>query len=101
MRVEGQYFVYILECCDGSYYVGFTSDPEQRLESHQAGRGGAYTSKRLPVRLLFQEFQPTEAAAARREQQIKRWSRNKKAALISGDMASLQALARKQKKPPR
>jgi putative endonuclease len=47
--------VYILECGDGSYYVGSARHLELRLAEHQAGTGGAYTSKRQPVALVFSE----------------------------------------------
>ena len=46
-----EYFVYILECSDGSFYVGSTNDLAARLETHQSGKGPAYIAKRLPVRL--------------------------------------------------
>jgi putative endonuclease len=88
-------FVYILQCSDGSYYVGSTSDPAQRLDFHQSDRGGTYTAQRLPVSLVYQESHATMADARAREKQIKRWSRVKKAALISGDNAALHAAARR------
>lgn len=89
--------IYILQCCDDSYYVGYATDPSARLEYHQSGRGGRYTSKRLPVRLVFQELQPGLAAAVARERQIKGWPRAKKAALVAADVAALKANARRRK----
>ena len=90
-----QHFVYILHCSDGSYYVGSTSDPTQRLQQHLSARGGTYAAQRLPVSLVFQESHATLADALAREKQIKRWSRVKKAALISGNDAALHAAARR------
>jgi putative endonuclease len=87
------YFTYILECADGSLYVGYATDVERRLEIHQAGRGGLYTSKRLPVRLVFQEEFPTSLLAENRERQLKRWTHAKKLALINGDLARLKSLS--------
>jgi putative endonuclease len=88
-------FVYILRCSDGSYYVGSTRDSlEARVGQHNDGTFGGYTARRRPVLLVFhQEFQQiTDAITA--ERQIKGWSRAKKEALIQGDFAGLQALAR-------
>jgi putative endonuclease len=43
-------WMYILECSDGSYYVGSTKDLEYRLSEHQEGKGAKYTARRLPVK---------------------------------------------------
>ncbi len=45
--------MYILECADGSYYVGSTRDVEKRVDQHNSGKGAAYTSGRRPVRLVY------------------------------------------------
>lgn len=90
-----QYFLYILECSDGTYYVGYTSDPARRLEFHQSGRGSVYTARRLPVSMVFQEPHVTLSAALKREKQVKRWSQTKKAALIAGDTAALHTSAKR------
>ncbi|MFV0555685.1 MAG: GIY-YIG nuclease family protein [Lactovum sp.] len=50
--MEKSYVTYILECVDGSYYCGFSSNLEQRLRQHQEGKGAKYTRSRRPVRLL-------------------------------------------------
>jgi putative endonuclease len=47
--------MYILECADGSYYVGSTRDLERRISEHQRGSGAKYTSNRLPVKLVYGE----------------------------------------------
>lgn len=91
------HFVYILQCSDKTFYVGSSTDPELRLEYHQSGRGGSYTSKRLPVRLVFTEPHPTLEAARARETQIKRWSHAKKCALVAGDSTELRRLARRRR----
>ncbi len=46
------YWLYMLECCDGSYYVGIALDVERRFVEHVLGRGAAYTRARPPVRVL-------------------------------------------------
>jgi predicted GIY-YIG superfamily endonuclease len=86
------WFVYILLCRDGAYYVGCTHDLERRMDEHFAGRGGHYTRCNPPIRLLYQEGFPKRAAAEARERQLKGWTRAKKAALIAGDPARLKAL---------
>ena len=87
-------WVYILKCADGSYYTDSTNNLELRLAQHQAGEGGVYTAKRLPVKLLYSyEFQ-SEHEAFLRERQIKGWSRKKKEALIRGDFEVLIELSK-------
>jgi putative endonuclease len=94
-------FVYILRCADGSYYVGSTRGTlERRVSEHDAGTYGGYTKKRRPVVLAFsQEFADiTDAIAA--ERQVKGWRREKKEALIRGDLSVLPALAARGRKAP-
>ena len=89
-----QYYVYILECSDKSYYTGITNDLSKRLEQHEAGtKRDAYTYKRRPVTLRFhQEFNDV-LQAIYFEKKIKRWTRAKKKALINGEWDMLQILA--------
>ena len=88
-----EYFVYILQCADGSYYVGSTSDLRQRLLAHAEGRTATWTARRLPVRLVHRQACVCQAEAVRRERQIKGWSRTKKEALIQGDLQALKRLS--------
>lgn len=76
-------YVYILECADGSYYTGWTTDLEQRVAAHNAGRGGRYTRSRRPVKLVYWEEHPDRRSAQRRELALKRLARVRKSALIS------------------
>jgi predicted GIY-YIG superfamily endonuclease len=88
-------WMYILECADGSYYVGSTKDLEKRILQHQDGTGTQYTSKRLPVKLVYsEEFEHVSEAYAR-EKQVQNWSRAKREALIQGKYDLLSALAKK------
>lgn len=85
--------MYILECCNGSYYTGSTNDLELRLEQHQNGEGANHTRKFLPVRLVyFEEYERIDEAFYR-EKQVQGWSRKKKEALIKGLSGSLPELA--------
>ncbi len=87
--------VYILRCCDGSYYTGSTWDLERRILEHEAGEGANHTAKRLPVELVYTEEFDRIDNAFQREKQIQGWSRSKKEALIAGKNRVLPNLARK------
>jgi len=76
------WFVYILECSDGSFYTGVTKDIERRLAEHNAGRASRYTRTRLPVRLRYQEPCTGRAEALARECSIKALPRAKKEQLV-------------------
>jgi len=87
-------YVYILRCADGSLYVGWTQNLDDRLSAHNEGRGSTYTFKRRPVCLMYSESFHSEAEAIRRERQLKRWSVAKKESLISGDFERLKHLSK-------
>ena len=86
-------WVYILKCRDASYYTGKTQNLERRIAQHQNGTYKGYTSKRLPVKLVFVEGFATYNDAIKAERQIKGWSHAKKEALIRGDFELLHALS--------
>jgi predicted GIY-YIG superfamily endonuclease len=88
------FFVYILRCADGSYYVGHTDDLELRMAQHHDGTFGGHTSRRRPVELAWSAELPGRAEALERELQLKRWTRAKKEALIRGDWRRLSRLSR-------
>lgn len=91
-------FVYILQCADGSYYVGSHrgDDVATRVGEHQAGKyPGAYTFARRPVTLVWSEWFPRFDEAVLFERRVKGWSRAKKEALIRGDFAALVELAKR------
>ena len=92
------YFVYILKCSDDSYYTGVTNNLEKRVYEHQSGIIKGYTSKRLPIKLVFSERFNDINQAIRFEKQIKGWSRNKKKALINRDFNLLVHLSNLKKK---
>jgi putative endonuclease len=89
-------YLYILCCTDGSYYVGTTRGSfEERVAEHDAGAFDGYTALRPPVTLVFsQHFDRVEDAISA-ERQVKGWRREKKEALIRGDLAALPALSRR------
>jgi len=86
-------YMYILRCCDGSYYTGSTKNLEKRLWEHQNGMGANYTKKRLPVELVYFEEYDRIDVAFYREKQVQNWSKKKKEALINGKIEDLHFLA--------
>jgi len=77
------YFVYILECKDGSLYTGITKDVPKRLDEHNSKDTGAkYTKVRRPVKLVYQESSKDRSSASKREYEIKQFTRSKKLQLI-------------------
>ncbi len=78
------FFCYILECADGTYYTGWTNDPERRVRQHNSGKGARYTRTRRPVRLVYLEEQPDKVTALKRERAIKALSRPQKEKLVGG-----------------
>ena len=86
--------MYILECADGSYYTGSTWDLARRLSEHQSGLGANFTTKRLPVKLVYCEYFDRVDDAFYREKQVQGWSRRKKQALIEGDKEKLVEYSR-------
>lgn len=88
------YFVYIVECKDGSYYTGVTSELEKRINEHNSGFYKGYTSSRLPVKLVYSNRFTNVNDAITAEKQIKGWSRVKNEALIIGDFDFLRKLSK-------
>jgi putative endonuclease len=88
-------YTYILECADGSYYVGSTwKDTEARLGEHNDGTASAYTRTRRPVRLMWAEYFDRMEDAFRLEKQMQGWSRAKRLAVIEGRYGDLPGLSR-------
>jgi putative endonuclease len=82
-------FVYLLRCADGTFYCGWSTDPERRLRQHQAGTASRYTRRRLPVELVYQREFETRSDAMREEVRIKRLTRGEKRALIAARVANV------------
>jgi putative endonuclease len=88
-------YTYILECNDKTYYTGSTLSLKKRLEEHQQGQGANYTSKRLPVSLVYYEEFDRIDDAFYREKQLQNWSHGKKKMLIQGEFTKLSELGKK------
>jgi len=76
------FFCYIVECADGSFYTGWTTDPARRVKQHNRGIGAKYTRQRRPVRLVYVEPLENRSEAMRREHTIKKYSHARKKNLI-------------------
>lgn len=83
-------FVYVLRCCDGTFYVGHTLDLQSREQAHNDGYGSAYTAARRPVQMIYAEEHATISRAVTRERQLKRWTHQKKAALTATNAVALK-----------
>ena len=88
------FWLYILKGSDGSYYTGHTDNLEKRIAEHKHNIIPGYTSKRLPVELVFVEELNSREEAIARERQAKGWGRKKKEALIRRDWNEISKLAR-------
>ena len=89
------FWVYILQCADGSYYTGHTDNLEMRIQQHHVGAiASCYTLNRRPLKLVFSQDFTTREEALASEQQIKGWSRKKKEAMMRGDWAEVSRLAK-------
>ena len=77
------YFVYIIECEDGSLYTGTSPNPKEKFERHKAGAGGRYTRSHKPVKLVYTEQFEAKSEALKREIQIKSWRRKEKLSLVN------------------
>ena len=76
------YYVYMVRCADGTFYTGYTTNVNRRVDMHNKGKGARYTRSRLPVVLLYQETFATKTEALRREYEVKQLTREQKERLI-------------------
>jgi putative endonuclease len=81
---EAVWSLYILECSDGSFYTGVSTDVDRRLGEHQKGTASRYTRTRRPVVLVYREECGSRASSLSRECAVKSLSRQAKEELVSG-----------------
>ena len=90
-----QFCVYILECNDGSFYTGMSSDINARLQKHNSGYyPDCYTFNRRPFKLVYYQEFPDFNQTMLFEKQVKGWSRKKKQALIDSRWDDLKRFSR-------
>ena len=76
-------FMYVVECRDGSYYTGYTTDIKKRVAVHNSGKGAKYTRARLPVKLIYAQGFASKAEAMSAEALLKRKKRPQKERFLS------------------
>jgi len=95
MKLFHNYYTYIVQCNDKSYYVGITNDIERRILEHNNGEDEkSYTYNRRPIIMKFYEHFTDVNQAIAREKQLKGWGRKKKEALFEQDFILLAELSR-------
>ena len=88
------HYVYLLQCTNGTIYVGQTQNLDKRLNRHTTGTGARHTAQIKPVALIYTEGPMPYTDAIARERQLKKWSRAKKLALAKGDLDGFRYLSR-------
>ena len=78
-----RWYLYLLECRNGSFYAGISNDVQARFQAHLAGKGARYTRANPPLRVLAMRAYPDRAAAARAEWQLKKQPRARKLAWLA------------------
>jgi putative endonuclease len=84
IKRTGKFFVYIVECSDGTYYTGFTPDIERRLKIHNGGKGAKYTRDRRLVKLVWCREYKYFKKAFLEEKRIKKLTRKQKEEMVNG-----------------
>jgi len=79
---KSKFFVYILQCQDGTYYTGYTPNLKRRLRLHNEGKGAKYTRDRRPVKLVWHKEYKYFKKAFKKEIAIKKMTRKQKEKLI-------------------
>ena len=79
------WWLYLLECGDGSWYAGISNDPDARLRAHAVGKGARYTRGRGPLRLLASRAYPDRATASRAEWRLKQLPKARKLAFFEAE----------------
>lgn len=86
------WFLYVLECSDDTVYTGVTPDLGRRLKQHNQGRGAAYTSARLPVKMIAAWKFNNRSDAQKAELAFKKLSRPAKLDYVKTQRAFREAL---------
>jgi putative endonuclease len=83
---DKKWYLYILQCKDGSYYTGITDNVVERVIKHNQGKGPDYTRRRRPVALRYWHEYPNKSEARQNEIIIKKWNKIKKQKLVEGSL---------------
>jgi len=77
------YYCYMVRCSNEAFYTGWTTDPQRRVQEHNAGRGARYTKMHGPVTLVYVEEVEDHSSALKREAEIKRYTHKRKAGMAA------------------
>lgn len=87
------WWLYLIECRNGHYYAGISTDVAARYAAHLAGKGARYTRANPPVRLVGSRAYPDRSSAARAEAQIRKLKRDDKLRFIQNSFADCNPLS--------
>ncbi len=79
---KGKFYVYIVECANGTYYTGYTNNLENRIKLHNRGKGAKYLRGKGPVRLVYAKEYRCYKNALNAEIEIKTYTKREKEELI-------------------
>jgi len=82
IKREGRFFVYIVQCRDGTYYTGYTKNLENRIALHKSGKGAKYVKYKLPAELVYAKEYRYYKSALNEEKRIKQLKREQKSELV-------------------
>ena len=90
---NNQYYFYVLECSDGSYYAGYTNDVTRRVKMHNQGKGAKYTRGRTPVSIVYKKDFSTKSEALKAEYQFKQLDRKEKEQVVKKEPSASDVAA--------
>ncbi|WP_054668905.1 GIY-YIG nuclease family protein [Lentilactobacillus senioris] len=90
--VNNNYYMYVIECLDGSLYTGYSTDVLRRFKQHASGKGAKYTKAHPPKRLIYYEQFDNQHAALHAEAEFKKKSRKQKLTYITENESDLPLL---------
>ena len=82
IKRKGRFYVYIVQCKDGTYYTGYTKNLENRIALHKSGKGAKYVKYKLPAELVYAEEYRYYKSAIKEEKRVKTLSREQKTKLV-------------------
>jgi len=86
--------LYLLECADGTFYIGHTDNLDRRVQQHEQGLAGAYTANLRPLKLIHVEEFESRLEALTMERKLKGWTRAKKQVYMMGNWQTVGKLAK-------
>jgi predicted GIY-YIG superfamily endonuclease len=81
-----RWYLYIVRCCDNTFYTGITNDLHRRVDKHNDGSASRYTRSRRPVKLIYYERCRNKSSALKKEYTVKSLSRIEKVKYINKEI---------------